>query len=231
MAKIKAIVLGHGDNAYELCEPDSPQEGIRAELPYPLPGLTDIWLITGVGCYEMVRQDLTSEMVWWAGITLEADPMTTDATPLDNLPEPILQQIYSRMLDLEFGDNEIEKTYHFTCPECGYQFEESWTCAADDNCPQCGHRHIQPDGILDGDEFAPLVSKDTHHLLLTVFGDVEPAIEGPFHDNETVFAVAKRYREEHGEEHGLFRLDIDWAKKHASVWPFSYSEFDGSDEG
>lgn len=129
LAKIKAMVLRHGDNAYELCDPDSPQEGIRVELPAP-GGLTDVWLITNVGPWAF-------DAGWYAGITLEADPMTTDATPLDNLPEPVLQQIYSRMLDLEF-DEEIageDHSYHLLTVYGGIE-------------PSLGTPMSEPKGVL-----------------------------------------------------------------------------------
>lgn len=39
-----------------------------------------------------------------------------------------------------------QQTNEYTCPTCGHEWEDQWTCAANDDCPACGERDIQPDG-------------------------------------------------------------------------------------
>lgn len=31
--------------------------------------------------------------------------------------------------------------YH--CPACGHDWQDEWECACDDDCPNCGERHIE----------------------------------------------------------------------------------------
>jgi len=33
---------------------------------------------------------------------------------------------------------------HYTCPDCGTDWQDEWECAVDDDCPHCGKRHISP---------------------------------------------------------------------------------------
>jgi hypothetical protein len=32
----------------------------------------------------------------------------------------------------------------YKCPKCGNEWEDSWDCQCDDDCPKCGERHISP---------------------------------------------------------------------------------------
>jgi len=38
----------------------------------------------------------------------------------------------------------ISYNNHYTCPECGYDWEDEWTSQCDDDCPACGCRHVTP---------------------------------------------------------------------------------------
>jgi len=41
---------------------------------------------------------------------------------------------------------------YYRCPACSTEWEDTWSCQVDDDCPDCGHRHISPydsDDILD----------------------------------------------------------------------------------
>jgi len=31
---------------------------------------------------------------------------------------------------------------HYECPRCGTEWSDSWSCQVDDDCPNCGLRHI-----------------------------------------------------------------------------------------
>ena len=66
----------------------------------------------------------------------------------------ILRQIAKRIEDRTHDDGPIidcngntvgrwhmslpMMTNRYTCPECGASWEDEWTCACDDDCPNCG---------------------------------------------------------------------------------------------
>lgn len=33
---------------------------------------------------------------------------------------------------------------HYTCPECSAEWVDEWSCAVDDDCPECSTRAISP---------------------------------------------------------------------------------------
>lgn len=33
---------------------------------------------------------------------------------------------------------------HYTCERCGHDWQDEWDCACDDDCPECGARHMSP---------------------------------------------------------------------------------------
>lgn len=35
-------------------------------------------------------------------------------------------------------------TNRYECPRCGYTWSDEWDCACDDDCGECGLRHISP---------------------------------------------------------------------------------------
>ncbi len=47
----------------------------------------------------------------------------------------------------------------YECPECGYEWEDTWSSPCDDDCPECGTRHIQPMDYHD-----TLDSNDAHAI-------------------------------------------------------------------
>lgn len=47
-----------------------------------------------------------------------------------------------------------------------------------------------------------------NYYLIAVWGDVEPEILGPFTTTEERDMEATRFRNEEGDEHGLYPLDI-----------------------
>ena len=52
---------------------------------------------------------------------------------------------------VENGESSVEplllNTYQ--CPQCGQTWNDTWSCAADDDCPHCGTRHVSP---IDSEE-------------------------------------------------------------------------------
>lgn len=33
---------------------------------------------------------------------------------------------------------------YYCCPECHHEWTNEWDCEVDDDCPECGERHISP---------------------------------------------------------------------------------------
>lgn len=40
-------------------------------------------------------------------------------------------------------------TNYYTCPECDCEWEDEYECWVDDDCPECGMRHISPHSYDD----------------------------------------------------------------------------------
>ena len=57
----------------------------------------------------------------------------------------------------------------YRCSACSHEWEDDWSCMCDDDCPNCGARHMEPHDSLDlttvvkrrGDQFAVLRSPDS----------------------------------------------------------------------
>ena len=57
---------------------------------------------------------------------------------------------------------------YYTCDRCGDDWTDEWSCTCDDDCPNCGARHMSPDESDDlthvveqrGDKFVALRSPD-----------------------------------------------------------------------
>lgn len=32
----------------------------------------------------------------------------------------------------------------YECPNCGHEWQETWECACNDQCPECGTKDIEP---------------------------------------------------------------------------------------
>ena len=60
--------------------------------------------------------------------------------------------------------------------------------------------------------------------LLSIMGDVEPALSGPYQDEDERLDAARDYRRAHGPEDGLYRLDVDVNSGNVRVDGFSGSE-------
>ena len=48
--------------------------------------------------------------------------------------------------DQQYADQDEEQWFrnHYTCPQCGHSWQDTWTATCDDDCPACGKRHISP---------------------------------------------------------------------------------------
>lgn len=41
---------------------------------------------------------------------------------------------------------------HYECPRCQAAWSDRWSCIVDDDCPECGLRHISPTESEDDDD-------------------------------------------------------------------------------
>jgi len=51
---------------------------------------------------------------------------------------------------------------YYVCDRCDYHWEDEWSCMSDDDCPQCGARHMAPHQSDDADE--PLTEPPDDHI-------------------------------------------------------------------
>ncbi len=46
---------------------------------------------------------------------------------------------------LDEDDDDVRRFLnHYRCPQCDYHWSDAWDCTCDDDCPNCGNRHISP---------------------------------------------------------------------------------------
>lgn len=43
-------------------------------------------------------------------------------------------------------------TNFYQCPRCGTDWSDTWSCQVDDDCPNCGLRHISPMDSEDAED-------------------------------------------------------------------------------
>ena len=65
-----------------------------------------------------------------------------------------------------FTDVEIKYLNHYRCPDCGNEWEDEWDCEVDDECGECGCRHISPYESDDIEENKSLKSALKHISVL-----------------------------------------------------------------
>ena len=41
-------------------------------------------------------------------------------------------------------DNARRFVNHYRCPECGEEWQDTWSCACNDQCPGCGLKDVEP---------------------------------------------------------------------------------------
>ena len=71
----------------------------------------------------------------------------------------------------------------------------------------------------------PKVASDRKLHLLHLWGDVEPELTGPYADEQDRTEAAQDYRRAHGEENGVFRIDVVGGG-YVTVASFSGAELD-----
>ena len=64
--------------------------------------------------------------------------------PEDDYPSGTTFHADGRIELPEEEDEELKFVNHYTCPGCGHKWKDVWSCMCDDDCPNCGMRHISP---------------------------------------------------------------------------------------
>lgn len=52
--------------------------------------------------------------------------------------------VYAPVLPDDDDDNPSGFINHYVCPDCKTGWTDEWSCMVDDDCPECGARHISP---------------------------------------------------------------------------------------
>lgn len=66
--------------------------------------------------------------------------------------------------------------------------------------------------------------------LVFVWGDLEPEMKGPFGTDEARDVEAKRLREEEGDQHGIYPLDIKGGKLEIGTYSGAFFGEDGEED-
>ena len=64
-----------------------------------------------------------------------------------------------RCFEMEIKDSQDEEIKfmwlnYYECPECENIWEDQWDCQVDDDCSECGCRHISPSNSTEIEEVA-----------------------------------------------------------------------------
>ena len=52
---------------------------------------------------------------------------------------------------------------HYECARCHTRWSDEWSCMCDDDCPQCGARHMSP---RDSDELTESIAQDGNEFVV-----------------------------------------------------------------
>ena len=52
---------------------------------------------------------------------------------------------------------------YYKCARCDHKWEDQWSCMCDDDCPDCGARHMSP---YDADDLTTIIEQDGRELLV-----------------------------------------------------------------
>jgi hypothetical protein len=79
---------------------------------------------------HMTEEQIKAFITAWGG---DEEPDQSGPPGEDNDPEVGLDE-----------DEDTSMINHYCCPNCDYEWADEWSCAADDDCVNCGTRHITP---------------------------------------------------------------------------------------
>lgn len=103
-------------------------------------------------------------------------------------------------LDYSSGEFGAEAAQGVSCFKCGSEWRDTYTFSGV-VVDRIGKTVPESSAIPLGQHAV------TRYFLLTMFGDVEPSIDGPYEDDEARLAAARDHRAS-GDEDGLYRLDV-----------------------
>jgi hypothetical protein len=86
------------------------------------------------------------------------------------------------------------------CRDCGKTWRDVYHLAGYEGTDEAGNYRD-----VDGKPQDP----ETGIYLVFVEGDIEPRIVGPFADGDERDKKARELRREHGQDHGIFMLDVE----------------------
>lgn len=52
---------------------------------------------------------------------------------------------------------------YYECARCGHGWSDEWSCMCDDDCPDCGARHMSP---RDGDDLTEVIERDGNEFVV-----------------------------------------------------------------
>jgi hypothetical protein len=52
---------------------------------------------------------------------------------------------------------------YYKCARCKYEWPDEWSCMCDDDCPQCGARHMSPH---ESDDLTELIEPDGREFVV-----------------------------------------------------------------
>lgn len=63
---------------------------------------------------------------------------------------------------------------HYVCARCGWFWTDEWSCTCDDDCPECGARHMSP---VESDDLTLVIRK--RGAMFVVWRSTPSAEDGP----------------------------------------------------
>ena len=78
----------------------------------------------------------------------------------------------------------------YECPRCGCEWIGSWSCMCDDDCPECGKRHISP---YDSDNVTEMIKRQGRRFV--VFRSPEWAEDAPKYNEIGAFRTREEAEE------------------------------------
>jgi hypothetical protein len=52
---------------------------------------------------------------------------------------------------------------HYQCARCDHEWSDEWSCMCDDDCPDCGARHMSP---CDSDDLTEVIEKEGKEFVV-----------------------------------------------------------------
>jgi len=76
---------------------------------------------------------------------------------------------------------------YYRCEECQHHWEDEWSAMCDDDCPQCGARHMSP---YDSDDLTEIIEEREGRFL--VYRSPASAEHCPNYERVAKFPTLKR---------------------------------------